>query len=290
MLQIENDNLRVSFRLLGAEMVSVYDKAKQVEHLWQADKNIWGWHAPVLFPIVGRAFNDVIRFDGINYNIEKHGFARKSDFKVSEQNNNSITFSLSSNEATLAQFPFRFEFQINYSLDENKLLTQYQVKNCSESAMQFNIGGHPAFNVPFNDSELYEDYYIEFPNDKHLKRHFINESGFFNGEQLEILDGQSKLHLNSKLFKDDALIFKALNSKTIFLKSKNHNSYLSFEFEDFNYLGLWAKTDAKYVCIEPWIGCADNDNFNGEFIDKESVITLQPTKTVSCSFTLGIHQ
>jgi len=290
MLKIENENLIVRFRLLGAELISAFDKTKQREHLWQADKEVWGWHAPVLFPIVGRAFNDIIKFEGKEYEIEKHGFARKSEFELVAQTDESITFCLRSNAETLVKYPFEFNFSITYSLDKNKLTTTYTIENLSNKNMPFCIGGHPAFSVPFNTGEQYEDYYFEFPNDEKLERNFINEEGFFNGEKKDILNGSKKLALGPELFKDDALIFKDIKSKTVYLKSINHSDYLSFNFEDFKYLGLWAKTRAKYVCIEPWIGCADENNFSGEFIEKEAVITLSKGKTFSCNFTLGIHQ
>ncbi len=289
MLQIENEYLLAGFRHYGAEMISLFDKHSKTEHVWQADTAFWGWYAPVLFPIVGRCFNDKIKIKDTPYTIEKHGFARKFNFDLLEHKADEITFLLKSNRETLLQYPFQFEFFIKYRLEGKQLITTYEVANKSSEEMPFCIGGHPALNVPFNDEERYEDYYIEFPEDKFLDRYFINESGFFNGQTRAILDGDNKLWLHEQIFKDDALIFKKVQSRTVFLKSKLNKSYLSFNFDDFNYLGLWAKPRAKYVCIEPWIGCSDADGFSGEMNEKEDVIELLPSKTFSCCFKLGIH-
>ena len=68
----------------GAELVSLKDSAG-AEWLWQADPAVWGRHAPILFPIVGRATNDAIRYRGVAYPIGQHGFARDSAFAVIEQ-------------------------------------------------------------------------------------------------------------------------------------------------------------------------------------------------------------
>jgi len=54
MHQLENNYLRVIAREHGAELTSVFDKKHNIEHLWQADPHFWGWHAPVLFPVIGR--------------------------------------------------------------------------------------------------------------------------------------------------------------------------------------------------------------------------------------------
>ena len=49
---IENDFLKVTIDDHGAELVSIYDKEKDREVIWQGDPKFWGRHAPVLFPNV----------------------------------------------------------------------------------------------------------------------------------------------------------------------------------------------------------------------------------------------
>ena len=36
--------------------------------------------------------------------------------------------------------------------------------------MCFGVGGHPGFNVPFEKSASFEDYYLEFDSVKGVKR------------------------------------------------------------------------------------------------------------------------
>lgn len=55
---IENDYLRVSVDDHGAELCSIFDKVHNREVIWQADPAYWKRHAPVLFPNVGRHFED----------------------------------------------------------------------------------------------------------------------------------------------------------------------------------------------------------------------------------------
>lgn len=286
---IENDFLRVAVRELGAELTSLFDKQRQTEHLWQADPNVWTWHAPVLFPIVGRCFNDKITIDGKKYPIERHGFARRTNFKMVEKNEHVLLLEFTSNETTKVQYPFEFRFQIGYQLSGKELTVRYNVINTDNKEIFFSVGGHPAFFVPFEVGEKNEEnYYIEFEEDTFLERYHINADGFFDGRKSVVLNDTNKLQLHPKLFSEDALIFKNLKSRKVFIRSKQHARFLSVSFSDFNYLGLWAKTDAPYVCIEPWLGCADENGFQGEFKDKEGVIALTVGKTFSAEYKIAI--
>jgi galactose mutarotase-like enzyme len=290
MLIIDNDYLKIQIQEFGAELTSIFNKKDNIEHLWQADPMYWGWHAPVLFPVVGRCLNDTISIDGLNYLMEKHGFARKSTFIVVKKNEHQITLQLSSNENTLKLYPYKFQFDITYTLQDHELKISYSVKNIDDKDIFYSIGGHPAINAPFYTHEKYNDYYLEFPLDTSLKREFISIDGFFVGQHEEVLNGQHNLFLSDNLFENDALIFKKINSKKIYLKSINHKKYLSFSFDDFDYLGIWAKVGAPYVCIEPWLGCADTVDNKVDFKSKEGIQKVKEGESKKVSYSIAIHQ
>ena len=67
---IENDYLRVSVDDHGAELCSIFDKVHNREVIWQADPAYWKRHAPVLFPNVGRHFEDHYRINGVEYTLQ----------------------------------------------------------------------------------------------------------------------------------------------------------------------------------------------------------------------------
>src|SRR5688500_12365310 len=77
---LENDFLKISIRSKGAELTSLFDKSSGIEHLWQGDPAVWNWHAPNLFPVVGGCLNNQLYIDGKAYPMERHGFARQSEF------------------------------------------------------------------------------------------------------------------------------------------------------------------------------------------------------------------
>ncbi len=286
---IENEFLSISAREYGAELTSIFHKQSRTEHLWKADPAFWGWYAPVLFPIVGRCLNDEILIDGKSYHMQKHGFGRKSQFKLLELSDHKMIFSLVYSDDTLAIYPYRFELLIGYRLLGNQLKCTYEVINREDKHIYFSLGSHPAFAIPFADGEeQYKDYYLEFDKEESLVRHYINEEGFFDGRTEQVSSDSRVLNLHQGMFDKDAYIFKNLQSNRVKLKSQKNDKFVSVQFEGYEYLGLWAKTGASYVCIEPWIGCADTAGKQTTFAEKEGCVRLGAREEFSRSILIEI--
>jgi galactose mutarotase-like enzyme len=254
---IENDYLKIAISAKGAQLSSLYNKGAQIEHLWQADENVWPWHAPNLFPIVGGLVNNQLQVDGKAYTLSRHGFARQSEFELLEASATHAVFQLAANEQTTAVYPYQFAYQVLYDLIDNALRVTYKVINLDDKSIYFSVGAHPAFNIPFNGEGNYEDYYLEFERAEKLDTHLLSTEGYLTNEIQPVdLDGQ-KLHLTRHLFDADALVFKNIQSKSVTIKSSLNNHTLKVEFPQFKHLGIWAKPGANFVCIEPWLGYAD---------------------------------
>ena len=158
---IENKNLRVAIQAKGAELDSIVHKQHQLEYLWQADVAFWAKKSPILFPIVGTLKDDTYSFEGKNYNLPRHGFARDRVFIVEKQTTDTATFLLTSDADSLKVYPFYFEVRLHYALKDNTLSVTYDVNNMSDGDMYFSVGGHPAFRLPLVDGTVYTDYFIE---------------------------------------------------------------------------------------------------------------------------------
>ncbi|MDW8273695.1 MAG: aldose 1-epimerase family protein [Chitinophagales bacterium] len=282
---LENQFLKVTVNEKGAELSSIWHKINQIEHLWQADPAWWSWHAPILFPVVGRCLEDKIFIDKQSYPMLKHGFARKSIFNLDENTNNQLSFILQRSPDTSACYPFDFELKISYTLSENTLYHSFTVINRDTIPLPFSIGGHPAFTVPFFKGESFSDYHIEFEHQEILQRHYINQDGYFNGKT-EVISQNGKIDLHENLFSKDALIFKTHRSRSLKLKSKNHSRFIQVDFPDFPYLGIWTKPGAPFVCIEPWIGCADTVDKNLDFYHREGTLSLPAGKIFNAKFSI----
>lgn len=290
MTTLENDHLRVSIRLKGAELTSIFHKPSGIEHLWQADPTVWGWHAPNLFPVVGGCLNNQLLIDGKTYPIERHGFARQSLFETTESSDTHAIFSLRSSEVTRVHFPYEFEFQLIYELDGPRLTITYRVVNQDNKTVFFSVGAHPAFAVPFLSDEAYEDYFIEFEKPESLETYMLSAGGYFTGETKLVPTEASgrQFPLTKQLFDNDALVFKNLASRRVAIRSDKHNHAVTVAYPAFPYLGLWAKPGAPFVCIEPWLGCADSEGQPKPIEQKEAIQRVEVGAVFEAAFTIEI--
>ena len=76
MQEIKNNILKVSVQKTGAELCSIVSLKSGKEFIWQADPEIWGSSAPVLFPIIGSLRNGEFLYKGKAYSVPKHCFIR----------------------------------------------------------------------------------------------------------------------------------------------------------------------------------------------------------------------
>ena len=84
-------------------------------------------------------------------------------------------------------------------------------------------------------------------------------------------------------------IYHNLKSDKIAIKSKSNDKALTVDFNGFPYMGIWAPKDgAPFVCIEPWFGHADYEDFKGEFSQKEGIISLVAGEEFSCTYKVTV--
>ena len=288
---IKNKNFQVSVKKEGAELSSFKSLNTDIEYIWKADPKVWSAHAPNLFPIIGCLKEDSFVYQDKEYACPKHGFIRKNK-KISllEQSENSLTYVLKYNDETLKIYPFQFEFQINFLLENNKLTVTHKVINHGNETMFFSLGGHPGFTCPIHENEEYSDYYLEFEKPETAPSWSVLENGLIGKETKAVFDAPTKLNLHPQIFKDDALVFKNLNSSVVSLKSKKSAQVVSVEFEDFPYLGIWAKPNAPYVCIEPWLGIADSYDADRDLENKEAILSLEAKKDFKAAYAIVIKE
>ena len=91
---IENEYLKVTVTTWGAQVKSVIRKCDGVEHIWHADKSVWDFHAPILFPYCGKLVDDRLEAKGRIYESGMHGFARDMEHDFVEQREDSLVMEL----------------------------------------------------------------------------------------------------------------------------------------------------------------------------------------------------
>jgi galactose mutarotase-like enzyme len=287
---LHSNSLSLQITKTGIELSSIKSKITGQEYIWQANPTIWGSHAPVLFPIVGMLKDGYTSIEGNKYFIPKHGLVRNSDkIRCVNSTESSLQFRFSWDNDTLEKYPYKFQFDVIFSLNENSIKVEHIIENFGDEEMLYSLGGHPAFNCPLYPNENYEDYFLSFPEKETDGTWLLDESGLISNQQKSILENSSKLKLNENMFDNDALIFKHLKSRKVTLNHQERGSILSLEFEDFDYLGIWAKPGASFICLEPWLGIADSSDSNHEFKNKEGILRLEPKQIAKKSFSITIH-
>lgn len=289
---LENEYLRISLGEDGGELFSITGKKNDTEFLWNGRKYGWSLSALTMFPIIGKVKNGVYRVDNKEYKMNQHGFASRLKHEVINKDNNSIEFQLSYSKKTLKHYPFKFVLKSKYVVEKNVIKIKFTVDNIDNKDIIFTLGSHPAFKCPLKEGESVEDYYLEFNEiEDSAKILTITKDDFLTGKEKEIFNNDNKLFLTENTFKNGTIIFNNLKSNMVTLKSINRKESVTINFRNFKYLSLWALEETKpFICIEPWLGHADYNDFIGEFKEKEGNIILPSDDSFSCEYEIIINE
>ena len=296
MIVLKSDQLNVEFQTLGGALSSIKDK-EGVEYLWQGDPTYWSGQAPVLFPICGSVRNDTVLYDKEDGSqkegkIPRHGLVRKKEFTLVEQTDNSVTFAIEDDEEMYANYPYHFRLEITYTVTGKTIRTQYKIYNKeSEKSMPYFIGGHPGFNCPLLDDEVYEDYYLEFekPETCTVPKPFPETGMLDLKDRNSWLNNQKEIDLNYDFFSYDAVTLDELESRTVALRSRKHDKGLKLHFKEFPNLIVWSTLNkGPFIALEPWSGLSTSIEEGDRLEDKKDVKIIKPSDFDQIGFDIEI--
>ncbi len=280
-MKLDNSIISIEIANHGAELKSAVKDG--FEYMWCADEKYWARTSPVLFPIVGSLKDKSYKLDGKVYQMNQHGFARDYEFKLIDYDNTSATYIFKDNEETLTKYPFKFNLTIKYTLINNKIKIDWTVKNKDDRIMSFSIGAHPAFNLKEGDN------YFKFDTDNDIVYNLIDEKGLYDKNSVHTLKNDGYVKITDDMFDNDALIIENSQAKEVTICDKRKSAYVKVKF-DTELFGLWspAKKRAPFVCIEPWYGRCDCNDFDGEFSKKDYIINLKSHEKFNASYEIEL--
>jgi galactose mutarotase-like enzyme len=258
----------------GAELQSLIDSEGR-QFMTDADPAYWTGHAPVLFPIVGRVNHDRYRLNGVEYEMPKHGFARRSDFKVVQSDAASVRLQLTDSAETRARYPFAFALEMAFALHDRTLSMTAIVRNTGNVTMPASFGFHPAFAWPLPYGGSKEDHVVRFEHDEPGLLKQVSPDGLIAAAQRTTPVEGHVLHLKDALFADDALVWDPIASRKLHYGIPG-KSGLDIAFPNTEKLGIWMKPGARYLCIEPWAGIADPEGYAGDIAEKPGIFQIAP--------------
>jgi galactose mutarotase-like enzyme len=283
---LQNRFLNLEITPMGAEM-QFLRTASGDDLLWHGDPEFWSGRAPILFPIVGRAVDDIIAVGGHTASMSQHGFARRNLFKLQEQTDTMCRHVLTETPQTHAVYPFAFALQVTHRLEGASLHVTATVTNASARPMPFGFGFHPAFCWPLPHAED--------------AAHHITLAAGGSPDRLELEDGilrpspvsgpfqNGNLVLEEALFNDGALVFP--NGASDLRYGVDAGPALEFTFHNLPDLALWRPAHAPFICIEPWHGTASHVGDGPQISNRPNSITLPPKEAAqfgySVTFTKG---
>jgi len=260
-----------SILLHGAELSSW--RARGVDLIWAKDPAVWDQTAPVLFPVVGWTRDGRVRVAGRDYPLALHGFAWKKTFRAAEIGPDFARLALVDDDETRALYPFAFRFEVEFRLQDGALVNELIVTNTGDAPLPYACGLHPAFRWPFAGSAA--PHSLIFDKDERAEVPIIGAGGLFSKPIRPVPLENRRLPLARDLFTRDALCFLNKNSDRLVFDN-GAGSRLHVEMRDFPHLGFWTLPPAQYLCIEPWTGHGDPEDFRGDIYEKPSMRLLAP--------------
>ena len=263
-------------------------KKNGCEYIWQGNPEFWASRTPILFPICGRLFGGKYTYEGKEYDkLTIHGFARGSELEVTEADDTHIEFLLNANDETREMYPFEFTLRVSYTLEGSAVRSDVVIENTGDKVLPATFGAHPGFNVPL-DNGSFEDWYIEFGEDCAPNELVFSDTCFNTGKKraYPLKDGRI-IPLRHSIFDIDAVFMDRI-APSATLKSDKSDRYVTFKYEGMPYLGLWhkPKTDAPYVCIEPWCGLPSFDGQIDDMATKNDMFRILPARQKKISYEL----
>lgn len=289
MFTISNDHLSAMVSEMGAELQSLRDEQTDHEYLWQGDARWWGGRSPILFPIVGGLWNGCYRLEGHETKLQKHGFVRRQPWHCTLHEADRIRLEYDGSEADYALFPFRFNLAVTYMLEGRRLKAEFEVKNLDERNIYFQLGGHPALNLPgWNEEQEVDGYLLLEGKPESVRR--AGEQGCLEPESHPVpLTADGLVPLSVATFAHEALIFDRRQIHAATLLDRDRHRVARVESTAPVWL-FWSPQGihTPFVCCEPWYGLCDPIGYDGSFADRAYTQCVQSGRTWEGGFTIEV--
>ena len=262
MITIKNNTLEVEITEEGAELRSI--KYCNREYLYQGD-HTWKRRAPILFPWAGRLRNLEYTYDGVEYHMGQHGFARDMTFSVVEKEEDRVKMMIESNDSTLKIYPREFKYYVEYKVEGNALSSKMTVENTGEKEMTYGIGIHPGFIMEDREAMVF----IESED---------NDSIILDANGDIVKEERVEETLPLSFFSNNTTLIVP-NAKKARMKGKDRE--VEINLTHFKNLVIWRSGNDPFICLEAWDNLpsknGEEENFNtrSNTVKQEKSSTLQ---------------
>lgn len=299
-ITLKNARFEAVINTHGAEINSLKEIKTGTEYVWNGDASVWKFHAPILFPHVGRIRDGFMTVAGKEYHLVNNGFSRDMEFSLVKNTDTKAEFELTENEYTADKFPWKFSLKVNYELTEKGLTFTSTVTNTDKEDISFSLGSHTAFCCPRNTDDAVtknSDYCIEFEKKEPLTTVVCTDDGYLASDADETApftkpycEAESGIiPLTEKGF-GNGHFFTGFNSDWVGLKNKKTGQLVKVNTKGYPYLMVWQNAgEPRFACIEPWYGTPDAAVTDHEWENKAALISLEPGKSFTADQSITIE-
>lgn len=225
---------------------------------------------PILFPICGNLPDNTYTYQGKQYTLKQHGFARDMPWEVADQVAQdlvSLTLVLNSNDQTRAVYPFEFQLAFTYELLGNGLNIRQRYTNHSPEPMPFSTGLHPYFQTSDKTKLEFNIPASEYQDQRTKITHYFNGSFDFDADEIDVA-------------------FQKLTSKSTSVTDATRRMQLTLEYDDaYSAVVFWTVKGKPYYCIEPWTATRNALNTGENLIYLDPGASLETLVRLSVNFS-----
>ena len=282
--RIGNGEVTVDVAALGAEMQSIQTRDGR-NWMWHGDATFWTGRSPLLFPMVGRAPNDMVSVAGERFHMGQHGFARRSNFALVVEESDRVVYRLEASEASKAMYPFDFQLDIEHRVEGRAVVVSAEVTNRDRKVMPFGIGFHPAFAWPLPGAAG-QAHQMVLDNGGEPPLHRLS-GGLVNPDALASPFENGRLTLDHSQFASDAMVFPD-GAGTGLRYGPDGGPGIEFSWENLPNFAVWTKPGAGYICLEPWHGTAAEVGGSDDLEARPYSVLLEPGAVALFGFRAGL--
>ena len=292
-MTLNNDIITIKVSEHGAELVSLNKDG--CEYLWTGDAQYWNRHAPILFPAVGKPYNNELHVDGKTYPMKQHGFARDSMFEcVNAAMCKCVSMRMRESDLS-AGYPYRLGLEVQYRLAGRKVEVVWTVENHDDKEVYFQIGAHPGFLLPEYNAADEIHGYIRYCDREGQQVNPVAVSALRDGNRVPLASPQnipSEMPLKADTFDHDALMFEDGQVTEAILCDKAGTPVLGVSCPQAEAYGIWAphKEGCSFVCLEPWCGICDPYGFTSDISTRQYIHRLTPREQYRFTYTIEIYK
>jgi galactose mutarotase-like enzyme len=257
----ERGGIITSWQVQGQEMLYL-----DTERFTRPDLTVRGG-VPILFPICGNLPNSTYTWEGQQYTLKQHGFARDLAWEVTDritQDLAGITLELTSNDQTRALYPFEFQVVFTYKLCGNQLEIHQAYTNHSPQPMPFSTGLHPYFVAPDKSELAFEIAATDFTDQRTQITHAFDGGFDFQADEIDVA-------------------FRQVSVPAATVITPTYR--LALEYDPvYSTLVFWTLKDKPFYCLEPWTAPRNALNSGDHLLQLDPGATLTTVVRMTVTF------